>query len=404
MKSLESSCVYPVPKGWSLYSVDAIKADEANSCVAGPFGSEISSRYFVDEGVPVIRGSNLKDDLTRFVPEGFAFVSDDRARHYQPQHVRANDLVFTCWGTVGQVGLIPADGPYSEYIISNKQLKLRVNQHLADPLFCFYYFASPAYAGYVRNRGIGGAVPGINLGILKSLLIALPPLPVQKRIASLLGAYDDLIQNNRRRMKLLEEAARQLYQEWFVRLRFPGHMHTHVIDGVPEAWERRPLAECLTLKRGHDLPEAKRVPGTIPIVSSSGITGFHAEKKADGPGIVTGRYGTLGQVYFVEGDYWPHNTALYVSDFKGNSPRVLFYFLKQVLENAQSTNAAVPGLYRNVLHTLKVLWPSATLRKHFDEFVEPVFRQLGILRRMNEKLRAARNLLLPRLMSGEIAV
>jgi N-6 DNA Methylase/HsdM N-terminal domain/Type I restriction modification DNA specificity domain len=203
---------------------------------------------------------------------------------------------------------------------------------------------------------------------------------------------------------IMSSPGRQLYQEWFVRLRFPGHERTRTTDRVPEGWERRTLGECLTLKRGHDLPEGKRVQGTVPIVSSSGITGFHNEKKANGPGIVTGRYGTLGEVYFVEEDYWPHNTALYVCDFKGNSPRLLFYLLKHTLLNARSNNAAVPGLNRNVLHTLKVLWPSISLQKQFDAFLEPVFRQVGILRRMSTTLRSARDLLLPRLMSGEIAV
>ena len=198
MTGSAANSVYPVPTGWSLCTADEIRSPEPHSCVAGPFGSKISSKYFVDEGVPVIRGSNLRDDLTRFVPEGFVFVSDARAQEYRPQHVRCGDLVFTCWGTIGQVGLIPDDGPYAEYIISNKQLKLRVDRSIADPRFCFYYFASPRYVEHIRNRGIGGAVPGINLGILKSLLIAMPPIAVQHRISDILSAYDGLIENNLR--------------------------------------------------------------------------------------------------------------------------------------------------------------------------------------------------------------
>src|SRR3954465_13368651 len=114
--------LFPVPKNWTRYRVDDIKSTERSSCAAGPFGSKISAKYFADEGVPVIRGSNLRDDLTRFVPEDFVFVSEQRAQEYIPQHVKPSDLVFTCWGTIGQVGFIPQDGPYPEYIISNKQL------------------------------------------------------------------------------------------------------------------------------------------------------------------------------------------------------------------------------------------------------------------------------------------
>jgi type I restriction enzyme S subunit len=128
---MTTDVIFPVPKGWRRLTVDDIKSSEKSSCAAGPFGSKISSKYFVDEGVPIIRGNNLRDDLTRFVPEGFAFVSDDQARQYGPQHVRGGDLIFTCWGTIGQVGIIPNDGPFPEYIISNKQLKLCVAQVLS---------------------------------------------------------------------------------------------------------------------------------------------------------------------------------------------------------------------------------------------------------------------------------
>jgi type I restriction enzyme, S subunit len=138
MTQVEASTVYPIPKGWRLFVANDIKSPEPHSCVAGPFGSKISSKYFVDEGVPVIRGNNLRADLTRFIPEDFVFVSEARAQEYRPQHTRGGDLIFTCWGTIGQVGLVPEDGPYSEYIISNKQLKLRVDRSVADPLFCFY--------------------------------------------------------------------------------------------------------------------------------------------------------------------------------------------------------------------------------------------------------------------------
>lgn len=288
-------------------------------------------------------------------------------------------------------------------LLVQRVARLRAKHGLSqDYLYCV--IGSPEFSAYVQNVGRGVGVPHISGREIGAFVVLLPPLPVQQAIADVLSAYDGLIENNRRRMALLEDSARHLYQEWFVRLRFPGHEHTRVVDGVPEDWELTTLGECLTLKRGHDLPEGDRVPGDIPIVSSSGITGFHNQKKADAPGIVTGRYGTLGEVYYVDQDYWPHNTALYVCDFKGNSPRVLFFLLKHALQSTQSNNAAVPGLNRNVLHTVKVLWPSKNLRNQFDEFLNPLFRQLGLLRTTNEKLRAARDLLLPRLMNAEVTV
>ena len=142
----------------------------------------------------------------------------------------------------------------------------------------------------------------------------------------------------------------------------------------------------------------------MPIVSSSGITGFHNEKKATAPGVVTGRYGTIGEVYFVQRDYWPLNTALYVSDFKGNPPAYVAHLLTYVLGGTQSDKAAVPGVNRNVLHCLSVLAPRKRLIDQFAEFAQLTYQQIHILESANEQLCAARDLLLPRLMSGEIAV
>jgi len=338
------------------------------------------------------------------VPEGFVFVSEARAQEYRPQHVRGGDLVFTCWGTIGQVGIVPEDGPYPEYIISNKQLKLRVDRTIADPRFCFYYFASPRYAEYIRNRGIGGAVPGINLGILKSLVIALPSIDVQGRAADFLTAYDDLIENNRRRMALLEEAARQLYREWFVRLRFPGYEHTAISDGVPDGRERMPFENALILQRGFDLPVQDREEGDFPVVGSRGIVGFHSRSKVRGPGVVTGRSGSLGDVHFIPHDFWPLNTALWVKEFKRVSPFFGMFLMRELDLKQYNGGASVPTLDRKAVHRIEVLVPPQRMIRAFDEVVRPLVDQISCLELLAKKLLVARDLLLPRLMSGEIVV
>jgi len=124
-------------------------------------------------------------------------------------------------------------------------------------------------------------------------------------------------------------------------------------------WHDGILGDFITLKRGYDLPKQDRRPGSIPIISSSGVSDYHVVAMARGPGVVTGRYGTLGQVFYVDEDYWPLNTALYVSDFKGNDPRFVNYFLKTLDFFAYSDKAAVPGLNRNHLHEAQVHFPKS---------------------------------------------
>lgn len=151
-------------------------------------------------------------------------------------------------------------------------------------------------------------------------------------------------------------------------------------------WHDCRLGDLLTLKRGHDLPADSRHEGTIPVVSSSGITGYHNEAKAAAPGVVTGRYGTLGEVFYLDQDYWPLNTALYVVNFKDTHPRFAAYFLRNVLRDYQSDKAAVPGVDRNVLHEIKVRVPDtktqariASTLSEYDELMENNRRRMELL-------------------------
>jgi len=152
------------------------------------------------------------------------------------------------------------------------------------------------------------------------------------------------------------------------------------------SWQSCRLGDVMTLKRGHDLPEHSRLDGDVPVVSSSGITGWHKEAKARAPGVVTGRYGTIGEVFYLEQDYWPLNTALYVIDFKDNDPKFLAYFLRNTLRGYQSEKAAVPGVDRNVLHEIKVRAPDRTtqlrIRDHltaYDDLIENNRRRMALL-------------------------
>ena len=297
------------------------------------------------------------------------------------------------------------------------------NSLLADPLFCFYYFASPAYAAHVRNRGIGGAVPGINLGILKSLRIALPPKNVQIRIVSMLSAYDDLIENNTRRIALLEQAARLLYEEWFVRLRFPGREHTRISEGVPIAWERQRL-DCIThinrdsLRGSFDgqieyVDIASVTPG---LISETSVLDFkeapsRARRVVQHGDIIWSCVRPNRRSHAV---IWQPPTNLIVSTgFAVITPlKVPTSYLHQAvttdgfagyLEN-RARGAAYPAVVASDFAEATIVIPSSRLLRAFDEFAEPILAQIHNLRTQSQKAREARDLLLPRLMSGEVAV
>ena len=213
-------------------------------------------------------------------------------------------------------------------------------------------------------------------------------------------AYDDLIENNRRRIALLEEAARLLYREWFVRLRFPGHERTKISDGVPEGWERTALGNIGQLNYGKALKADDRIDGEFPVYGSSGIVGTHHESYLQGPGIIVGRKGNVGSVYWTDEDFWPIDTVYFFE------PSAVTLYIYYTLLNVAfiSTDVAVPGLNRNFARSRKVLMASRQVRDAFEGVAVALHKQISLLRKKNESLSRARDLLLPRLMNGEIAV
>jgi type I restriction enzyme S subunit len=160
------------------------------------------------------------------------------------------------------------------------------------------------------------------------------------------------------------------------------------------SWIKAKIGKIITLKRGYDLPSYSRIEGTVPIISSSGLTDYHNQIKKTGPGVIIGRYGTLGEVFYVEGNYWPLNTTLYVTDFKGNIPKFIYYFLKTLKLERFNGAAAVPGLDRNVLHKLEVSFPKdpptqkkiASILSAYDELIENNNQRIKLLEEMAEEI------------------
>lgn len=154
-------------------------------------------------------------------------------------------------------------------------------------------------------------------------------------------------------------------------------------------WRKCALGDVVELKRGYDLPKTARLPGDVPLVSSSGITDTHAEPMVKGPGVVTGRYGTLGQVFYIEQDFWPLNTTLYVRDFKGNDPRFISYFLRSLDFSAYADKAAVPGLNRNHLHQVRIRFPASVEEQQaIAHILGTLDDKIALLRKQNETLEA----------------
>ncbi len=264
---------YGKPIGWKQTTLGTLGDASRNAIVGGPFGSNLVSNDYADQGVPVIRGQNM--GFGRWVSGEFVFVSDAKADSLRANLARPGDVVFTQRGTLGQVAIVPS-GPWVRYVVSQSQMKATIDPQKADPRYVYYVFSNPAEKEYIAANAIQTGVPHTNLTQLRLHPISLPPLDEQRTIASVLGALDDKIEQNRRTALALERLARAIFRAWFVDFEpvkakaagaaaFPSMpqevfdaLPTRFIDSdlgpVPAGWEVKALDECVHLTMGQSPP------------------------------------------------------------------------------------------------------------------------------------------------------
>ncbi len=266
-----------------------------------------------------------------------------------------------------------------------------------EPLFIRYLLESLDFS----SLNSGSAQQSLNRNYVYLVPVERVSVPAQRRIAGILSAYDELIENSQRRIKILESMARALYREWFVHFRFPGHESTPRIPSplgdIPQGWEVKKLGEVAELNYGRALKKEDRRGGDYPVFGSSGLVGTHDTALVKGPGIIVGRKGNVGSVFWCNEDFFVIDTAYFVTS---SLPlRFLFYVLPTL--NFINSDAAVPGLSRNQAYTLEILVPPTALLEKFCELADKFERQAATLQRQIQNLRHTRDLLLPRLVSGK---
>jgi type I restriction enzyme S subunit len=261
----------------------------------------------------------------------------------------------------------------------------------------FYYLTGYIGLNHLKD---GTSNPSLSRDVFCRQAVPLPSLLTQRKIAGILSAYDDLIENNLRRIKILEQMAQSLYREWFVHFRFPGHDSAKFVDSalgqIPKGWEVKKLEQILELKYGKALKKEDRREGQYPVFGSSGIVGTHDISLTKGPGIVVGRKGNVGSVFWSDEDFFVIDTAYFV---ESRLPlRFLFYLLPTL--NFINSDAAVPGLSRQQAYTLEAIVPPADLLTKFCTLADSFEKQASMHRLQNQNLRRTRDLLLPKLLSG----
>jgi type I restriction enzyme S subunit len=286
-------------------------------------------------------------------------------------------LCITIAANIADTAILGIDACFPDSVIG-----FVADENKSDVRFVKYFF--DIFQARMKSISTGAAQDNLSLEKLLTFKIPTPPLPSQHRIASILSAYDDLIENNLKRIKLLEEKAF---------LRYKGIVRKEKLD-------RYKLIDVLDLKYGKALKADDRKEGKYPVFGSSGNVGTHEKFYVEGLGIIVGRKGNIGSIFWSDENFWPIDTVYFVQS------EMSFYFLYYNLKEQHfvNTDAAVPGLNRNFALDNWISLPPAKVILEFDNEVKPIFQSMKVLRKQNTKLREARDILLPRLMSGEIEV
>ena len=336
---------------------------------------------------------------------------------------KANDIVFSYEATLNLYAIIPDN---FRGCLGRRMALIRVDEEKAYYKFLYYYFYSDAWRTVIQeNTVLGATVDRIPLIKFPDFPIYLPPIKTQRRIADILSAYDDLIENNRKQIKLLEEAAQRLYKEWFVDLRFPGYEHTKIMDGVPEGWKKSTVLSASSVLRRGISPRYNDLANYMVINQKcirQTVVSFEEARNQEKPYspemnlqdsdtvICSTGAGTLGRVGQIFGNY-PNTTfdshVTLVRAMPNIGPQYLFWFLKSKQEflmgmGKGSTNQL--ELSRGTIQDLTILVPTEKVVQKFEVLAQDIHDKISVANNEITRLKNARDYLLPKLMSEEVEV
>ncbi len=403
---------------------ELVKSGEA-SLQTGPFGTQLKASDYVEHGVPVINVRNIGFGDIR--QDNLEFLNEIMTEKMSAHKLKRGDIVFGRKGAVERHAFIKDIGV--GWIQGSDCLRLRINSDRIDNQFVSYFFKTHAHQDWMQAVcSFGATMASLNQDIVKLITIPLPPLDVQRKIAGILSAYDDLIENNKRRIALLEKMAEELYREWFVRFRFPDWQQAEFEKGIPKGWELIAVEKAFSIlgggtpsKDNESYWKYGNVNWFTPsdITRASGMFLSESSDKCNEEGLaqssaklfpaysvmMTSR-ATIGAIGI---NTQPAATNQGFITCLPNEKYPLTYLyhwvkLSKPYFEMLSTGATFAELSRGTFKRITILTPTEKLVKEYDAQISPLFKQMENLLVTNENLAKTKNALLPRLISGKLAV
>lgn len=366
---------------------------------SGPYFLSISS---LDKG---------RLDLTKS-----AFLSEEDFTKWTKRVTpEEGDLLFSYETRLGEAALMPAG---VRACLGRRMGLLRINKDKAIPEYVLYAYLSPAFQQTIKANTLTGAtVDRLSISEFPDFPIRIPPLGEQEKVANLLGSIDKKIDLNNRINAELEAMAKTLYDYWFVQFDFPdangkpyktsgGKMEYNATlkREIPAGWNSCKLSEFIKLEYGKPLKSEYRTGSGYPVFGSSGIVGFHVDYLVEGPGLIIGRKGTVGKVNYSFENFYPIDTAYYVSCKKITSMIFLNYLINSLGLEGMNSDSAVPGLNREATLGISIVSAPLELISKYHEYAESWFEKKKIIVEENNALIKLRDWLLPMLMNGQVTV
>ncbi len=341
-------------------------------------------------------------DISQAKPyEEWAYTETSKDNYKKFKLAKGDILVARTGATVGVSYYVNKD---LEAVYNNGTIRLKINEE-NDSRYIFYITTTKEFRQYIDNVSCVATQPNLRIENLLRFQCPDKDLEEQKAIASVLSAYDDLIEKNNRKIEILQDMAEELYKEWFVRFRFPGYKTAKFTDGIPDGWEVDKIESLGVFTRGKNITASEMIDGSIPVISA-GIepSGFHNESNVKGVSITISSSGAnAGYMRINYSDIWAAD-CMYVNNIDN------VFYLYELLNNIRpcidnlQRGAAQPHVYSKDVNRLKILLPAEEVRNKFNDLVKDMHLSIATLMKQNNNLKQQRDLLLPRLMSGKLAV
>lgn len=413
---------------WRETTLGEICDQVAGVIQTGPFGSQLHESDYSTDGIPVVMPKDIIEG--RISTESVARVATEHVNRLARHKLKCGDIVYGRRGDIGRQALIRSG--QNGWLCGTGCLRISLGDSVVEPTFLHYYLRQESAISWISGQAVGATMPNLNTGILRSVPVHVPPLPVQRRIAGILSAYDELIENNQRRIRILEDMARSLYHEWFIHFRYPGHESVPLVNSplgpIPQGWEVKTVADSFEIVGG-GTPARKESEywedGTIQWFAPSDLTGAGTMFMDDSGECITERglakssarlfparsvmltsRATIGAIAINTHEACTNQGFITCLPNDHVPLYFLYHWLKESVPTFQrmASGATFKEISRGVFKSIELLQPPVELLRRYEMVIEPMAGQVLTLQRQTANLRKTRDLLLPRLLSGQITL